>query len=70
LVYPKLPAQHYVDLSFTYDVMDNLRIFGGANNLFDNDPPNVGSPQIRANTYPATYDVLGIEFFIGATIRF
>jgi outer membrane receptor protein involved in Fe transport len=70
LVYPHLPAQHYIDLSFTFDLGEHLRIFGGANNVFDNDPPNVGSPQIRANTYPATYDVLGTEFFIGATIKF
>lgn len=70
LVYPHLPAQHYLDVSFTYDLLQDFRIFGGANNVLDNDPPNVGSPQIRANTYPATYDVLGIEFFIGAIFKF
>ncbi|MCW3837721.1 TonB-dependent receptor plug domain-containing protein [Sphingomonas canadensis] len=70
LVYPVLPAQHYFDLSFTYDAMDKLQFFGGVNNLFANEPPLVGSPQIRANTYPATYDVLRQEFFIGAVLKF
>ena len=27
-------------------------------------------PQVRANTWPATYDVLGTEFFFGAIFRF
>jgi len=70
LVFPKLPAQNYIDLSFQWDAMEKVQIFGGANNIFDNDPPGVGSPQIRANTYPATYDVLGVEFFLGATVHF
>ena len=32
--------------------------------------PVVGSAQVRANTYPATYDSLGAEFFIGAQLKF
>jgi outer membrane receptor protein involved in Fe transport len=70
LSYPKLPARHYIDLSGTYDVLDNIQLFGGVRNLFNTRPPVVGSPQIRANTYPATYDVLGQEFFFGAIARF
>lgn len=70
LVYPELPAQHYVDLSFTFDVMPDLQLYGGVNNLLDRDPPVVGSAQIRANTYPATYDVLGQEYFLGVNTRF
>jgi outer membrane receptor protein involved in Fe transport len=70
LVYPVLPAQHYFDVSFTLKPMKHVELFGGANNVFANQPPNVGSPQIRANTYPATYDVLSTELFIGAIIKF
>jgi iron complex outermembrane receptor protein len=70
LVYPKLPAQHYLDISFTADVMDNIQLYGGVNNVLDNDPPIVGSAQIRANTYPATYDVLGQEYFVGINAKF
>ncbi len=70
LVYPVLPAQHYFDLSFSYDIAKPIQIYGGVNNVTGNEPPLVGSPQIRANTYPATYDVLRQEFFIGAVLKF
>ena len=65
-----LKAEHYFDLSFTAEVMDRVQVFGGINNLFSNEPPVVGSAQVRANTYPATYNSLGGEFFIGAQVRF
>ncbi len=29
----------------------------------------VGSAQVRANTWPATYDYNGREFFIGGTVK-
>jgi outer membrane receptor protein involved in Fe transport len=70
LAYPKLPAQQYVDLSFTADVLENIQVYGGINNVLSNTPPLVGSPQIRANTYPATYDVLGTELFLGVIAKF
>lgn len=70
LVYPELPAQDYLDFSFTADVLDNVQLYGGVNNLLDNDPPVVGSAQIRANTYPATYDTLGREYFVGINAKF
>ena len=62
--YPKLPAQHYFDLSFTATVMKRLEIFGGVNNLLNNDVPG------STNPYFATYDPLGQEFFIGAIVKF
>lgn len=70
LVYPKLSSQQYVDLSFTAELVDNIQLYGGVNNVLDNDPPVVGSAQVRANTYPATYDVLGREYFVGINARF
>lgn len=69
LVYPKLPAQHYLDFSFTFDVLDNIQLYGGVNNLLDNDPP-VASVAPRTNAYAATYDVLGREYFMGVNARF
>ncbi|WP_294061134.1 TonB-dependent receptor [Sphingomonas sp.] len=70
LVYPVLKAQHYFDLSLSYDFAKGMQIYGGVNNLTGNEPPIVGSPQIRSNTYPATYDVLRQEFYIGAVLKF
>jgi iron complex outermembrane recepter protein len=68
--YPKLKAVNYFDLSFTIDPVENFQFFGGARNIFNTKPPVVGSPQVRANTYPATYDVLGTEFFFGGSVKF
>jgi iron complex outermembrane recepter protein len=30
----------------------------------------IGSAQVRANTYPATWDSIGTEFFLGAIVKF
>jgi outer membrane receptor protein involved in Fe transport len=70
LAAPKLASQHYFDLSSTYDVMQNLQIYGGVDNIFDNKPPLVGDSAEQANTFPGTFDVLGTRFFMGATVRF
>ena len=69
LVNPKLDAQNYLDLQASFDFGDNLQLFGGINNALNNNPPIVGSAQIRANTWPATYDFNGREYFIGFTAK-
>ncbi|WP_347303016.1 TonB-dependent receptor [Croceibacterium sp. TMG7-5b_MA50] len=69
IAYPRLPAQGYVDLSFSWNPADRFELFGGINNLFDNNPP-ITTQGPNANTYTATYDVLGTEFFLGAAVRF
>lgn len=67
--YPVLNDQNYFDLSFNYKLRDGMEIFGGANNMFNNKPP-VTTQGPNANTFSATYDVLGTEFFIGASLKF
>ncbi|MFZ5746746.1 MAG: TonB-dependent receptor domain-containing protein [Pseudomonadota bacterium] len=67
--YPKLGAVNYFDLSFNYHLLDGMELFGGANNVFDRHPP-ITTQGPNANTWSATYDVLGTEFFIGATVKF
>lgn len=62
--YPKLPARHYFDLSFTAKAMEHLELFGGVNNMFGTKVPGSTDP------YFGTYDPLGQEFFIGATVKF
>mgnify|MGYP005845068819 CR=1 FL=1 len=62
-------SEQYVDLAFNYDVGEKFAVWGGVNNVFDNDPPLLGANQRRANTFPDTYDPFGTEFFIGASIR-
>ena len=67
--YPVLQAQNYFDLSFNYDVTKRLQFYGGANNVFGKQPP-VTTQGPGANTFAATYDVLGTELFFGATVKF
>ncbi|HVY86337.1 MAG TPA: TonB-dependent receptor [Caulobacterales bacterium] len=67
---PVIEAQHYFDVSFRYDIGERLELFGGVNNVEGKDPPVVASASIRANTWPATYDILGRQFFLGATVQF
>ncbi|WP_129642598.1 TonB-dependent receptor domain-containing protein [Peristeroidobacter agariperforans] len=69
LVNPRLGSQNYLDFSFSYDWGQQVEFFGGVNNLADDDPPVVGSAQIRANTWPATYDYNGRTMFIGMSVR-
>jgi iron complex outermembrane recepter protein len=66
---PVVDAQNYFDISGSFDVGEKLELFGGVNNIVGDDPPVLGSSTIRANTWPATYDILGRFFFIGATVK-
>jgi len=58
----------YVDLTGRWDIMDNLSVRLGVNNLFD-ESPELYSPAVQANTDPSTYDVLGRRYFIGLEYR-
>lgn len=69
IAYPKLDAQNYFDVSFTYDLLKQFEIYGGANNVFNKRPP-ITTQGPNANTWTATYDVLGVEFFLGASLKF
>ncbi|SEJ73523.1 TonB-dependent Receptor Plug Domain [Sphingobium sp. AP50] len=63
---PKLPARHYIDLSFDYRIIKRIAIFGGANNVFNTRIP-IGT---NGAVYPTIHDVLGTEFFLGARLQF
>ena len=49
---------------------------GGVNNVFDTDPPIVGSTATgpgstgNGNTFPQTYDALGRLIFLNLTMKF
>lgn len=70
LAAPRFGDQHYFDLSANYDINENFQISAGINNLFNNKPPLAGDSSEQANTFPGTYDVLGRDYFISATVRF
>ncbi len=70
LTNPVVDPQHYFDVSFRYELGDKIQFFGGINNVEGKDPPVLGSATVRANTWPATYDILGRQYFLGATVAF
>lgn len=67
-----LDSQNYFDLAGTWQVMDNVTLRAGVNNVLDSDPPL--SPSVGTtgnnNTYPQLYDALGRYFFFGVTANF
>ncbi len=66
---PEIKPENYFDISFSYD-MEHYSLFGGVLNALDNHQQLIGSAQEQLNTYPSTYDPLGIRFFLGAKLRF
>lgn len=78
-VYPGIAAaavtrtemQWYVDLSTTVRLFDFLELFGGVDNVLDNDPPILGQTlSTDPNTDPSLYDTIGRRFFVGSRLRF
>jgi iron complex outermembrane receptor protein len=70
----RLAARSYIDLSLTWRVSNHLELRAGVNNLFDVDPPIVGTDfqsgvAANGNTYAGIYDALGRWMFIGITAR-
>ncbi|MGH7009778.1 MAG: TonB-dependent receptor, partial [Caulobacteraceae bacterium] len=70
----KLGARSYIDLSLAWRVNKRIELRAGVNNLFDVDPPIVGTDfqagvAANANTYPGVYDALGRWMFVGLTAR-
>jgi len=67
-----IAAFNYLDLAGAWRVNSMLTVRAGINNILDNNPPLIdnsitgtGTP----NTYP-TYDLLGREMFMSATVKF
>lgn len=66
----RIPAYDVFDLSFSFDVNNNMNWSFGINNLFDKQPKVLGLNQEQANTYPGVYDVLGRDFFVAVRFNF
>jgi iron complex outermembrane recepter protein len=72
----KIPAQNYFDATVTWRVKENYTLRVGVNNLFDRDPPIIGSQSggasafFNGNTFPVVYDALGRFLFMGITADF
>ena len=70
---PQVPNINYLDLHVAWHATKSLDVRGGIDNLFDRDSPIVTNPSLQgggqANTF-ATYDVLGRQLYLAATMRF
>ncbi|MCE9684963.1 TonB-dependent receptor [Shewanella sp. AS16] len=66
---PTVDSIVYHDLSGFYDVMENVTLSAGVNNLLDEEPPYFTGNN-DSNTDPYTYDVMGRYFFVRANLRF
>jgi outer membrane receptor protein involved in Fe transport len=70
LTKPVIKAQSYFDLTGAYDVTEDISVTAGVRNLFDKNPPIVGSSAPSNNTFSATYDVEGRVVYASVTARF
>ena len=71
----RIKAFDYIDVSTAIRVADKFSLRVGANNVFDRDPPLVGSANLSAtigngNTYPQVWDAQGRYVFAGITADF
>jgi outer membrane receptor protein involved in Fe transport len=69
-----LPSESYIDLTANFTVHNNLNFRVGVNNVFDKDPPLVGTNcaagVCSGNTFPQVYDALGRFVFVGLSADF
>ena len=66
-----LAAETYWDISARLKFLKNFSVFGGVNNVLDNQPPIMGfAAGGDSNTNPQLYDVIGRQYFIGVGVKF
>ena len=70
-----IPAYDYFDLAFRFMPTENVELNLTVDNLFDKNPPLVGSGVggtsfNSGNTFPTIYDPIGRAFTIGARLKF
>ena len=73
--FTRIPAYDYIDLATRIGVAENFDLTVTVANLFDKQPPLVGSTVgstsfNSGNTYPSTYDALGRRFSVAARLHF
>jgi len=71
----RIKSYDYFDLSARFAITDNIGLTVSAMNLFDRQPPVVGSTvgstaYNSGNTFPSTYDALGRRFAAAVRVKF
>jgi len=73
--YEKIPDVSYFDLNLAWQVLKNVRVSVTVNNVFDKQPPLVGTgigptASNYGNTFPSAYDVIGRRYTAAVTASF
>ena len=73
--FSEIPSESYFDLTFQWDVLENILFTATVTNLFDNQPAvvgsNIGTTAFNSgNIYPSTYDALGRRYNMGIRFSF
>ncbi len=73
--FESIPEVNYFDLNVGYQLLKNLRVGLTVNNLFDKQPPFIGTgigpgASNYGNTFPSTYDVIGRRYTATVTANF
>jgi iron complex outermembrane recepter protein len=73
--FQRISAYNWFDLTTRFSITDNFELTVSAMNLFDKDPPtvgsNIGSTTFNSgNTYPSTYDALGRRYAASVRLKF
>jgi len=71
--YPRVDAHTYHDVRVNWEVLDNVNLYAGMNNLFDKEPPlfaSSASGTQALDTIPGYYDVFGRQAYIGFRAKF
>jgi outer membrane receptor protein involved in Fe transport len=69
----RISAYSWFDLAGDWTVRQGVDLRAGVNNIFDRDPPITAIqplPEGNGNTFPGTYDSVGRQLFIAATIKY
>ncbi|MEX1237107.1 MAG: TonB-dependent receptor, partial [Pseudomonadales bacterium] len=66
----KVSAVNYIDLTGTVDVMENVNLIVGMNNVFDREPPMVGGGLILNANSIGGYDQLGRYLHVTFNLRY
>ena len=68
-----IPAQWFHDISATYDIMENISVYGGVRNVTNNyvfiGPSAFAATPTGWSTEPDTYDGLGRRYFFGVRMK-
>lgn len=66
---PNIPAYNYFFVNANWQVTDTFSLFGGIDNLTDEQPP-IYTNGFSFGTDPGTYDTIGRFFYVGARVRY